>query len=61
MGWWCLRCAKQLSQKRGCACPNPDAQRIPPLDGFVTCVAEGYSLTEEEELALREAWFARKR
>jgi hypothetical protein len=61
MAWWCLTCAKQLNSKRGCECANPDAQRIPPLDGFVTLTVDGYTLTEEDELAARRAWFERKR
>jgi len=59
--WWCLRCAKPLHQKKGCKCEVPDVERIPPLDGFITCIAEGYTTTEEEELSKRLEWFERKR
>ena len=38
-----------------------EAERIPPLDGFMEIVPEGYTLTEEEEMKLREQWFDNKR
>jgi hypothetical protein len=61
--FYCTACGMPFKKPKCTAlgCDSREAERFPPLDGFVTFILDGYDKTEEQELEEREAFFNKKR